>query len=145
MATVTPNPLVESMSGKAGNKVYYKRWDKLFMRQRVKGTNPNTEEQRSNRQSFTEAVKSWQALAEEEKSKYNKKARYLNMSGYNLYISGFMKERISAGYKYNSDNNISIYRKAPSAGMLRFPSVLASLHVRITFGNAVKPFQFSYS
>ncbi|MFH0975879.1 MAG: hypothetical protein V1874_08870 [Spirochaetota bacterium] len=144
MAIITLNPLFSKVSGRAGNVVWYKRLNTQCIRSYIIPCNPNTFTQRRNRQSFAKAVKSWQALAEEEKNKYNRKARNLNMSGYNLYISDFMKERIPAGYKYNSLNIISQQRKIPSAGMLRFPSVSASLHLRFTFRNAVKPHQFSY-
>jgi hypothetical protein len=144
MAITTLNPLVSKVSGRAGSVVWYKRQDTQYARRYVIPYNPDTIAQRSNRQSFADAVKSWQALTEEEKNKYNRKAHNTQMSGYNLYISDFMKEHIPAECKYNSDNNISQGRKIPSAGMLRFPSVSSSLHVRFTFGNAVKTLLFSY-
>jgi hypothetical protein len=144
MAIITLNPLVSKVSGRAGSVVWYKRLNTQCIRIYKIPRNPNTFAQKSNRQSFADAVKSWQALTEEEKNKYNRKAHNLNMSGYNLYISDFMKEHIPAGCKYNSDNNISQGRKTPYAGMLIFHSVSASLHVRFTFGSALKLLLFSY-
>ncbi len=84
-------PLIDSISGRFGNKVRYNRNNKPCVRTYVKPRNPNTLCQRINRHRFTDAVKSWQELNQEDKDKYNRKARYLNMSGYNLYISIYMK------------------------------------------------------
>jgi hypothetical protein len=144
MATATLNPVLTSISGRIGSVVFYSRYNKQCIRQYVIPRNPDTIAQRSNRQSFANAVKSWQALTEKEKNKYNRKASNLNMSGYNLYISDFMKDYIPAGRKYNSDNNISQGRTTPSTGMLIFHSVSASLMLRFIFGNAIKPLLFSY-
>jgi len=49
-------------------------------------TNPQTEAQQANRQKIADAVTAWQALTNEQKAVYNKKAISRRMSGYNLFI-----------------------------------------------------------
>ena len=95
MATVKLDALYKSVNGRLGNYVFYNRYDKLFARTHIIPQNPDTGEQRIVRKTFGNAVRSWQRLKDEEKNKYNKKARRLNISGYNLYISGYMKENIT--------------------------------------------------
>ena len=48
--------------------------------------NPQSISQLAWREAFSEAVAGWQALTPEQQAVYNKKARYENYSGYNLYI-----------------------------------------------------------
>jgi len=98
MATATPNILINSISGRLGNVVFYTR------RRAVNGTlrqcvrtyviprNPDTEAQHAVRRSFGDAVRSWQAMSPDEKYTYIRKARHLNMSGYNFYISKYLKQ-----------------------------------------------------
>jgi hypothetical protein len=127
MALVIPSPLIEYMSGKVGSIVCYRRWNKQYARQHVKQRESNTEAQKTMRHTFADAVKSWQVLIKNEKDKFNRRARHLNMSGYNLYISQYMKKSISAVRKASGI--------ASSSLMLRFPSVSPSLHVRFTEPN----------
>ncbi len=91
MATATPNILISSIRGRIGNVVFYKRQGTQCVRLHVIPRNPNTEAQRAVRLSFGNAVRSWQAMSADERYAYNRKARYLNMSGYNLYISNYIK------------------------------------------------------
>jgi len=58
--------------------------------------NPKTTDQEANREKFKNAVQSWQSLEEEEKEEWREKAKKknLNMSGYNLYISLYMLDKI---------------------------------------------------
>lgn len=113
MAAALTNILIKSISGKIGNVVFYSRRRTasgtitLCVRAHVIPRNPNTEAQRSVRRSFADAVYSWQALPDEEKYAYNKKARYLNLSGYNLYISNYLKskKRILADTPANEQNS----------------------------------------
>lgn len=53
-------------------------------------SNPQTEDQQANRSNFANAVSGWQGLSESEKMSYNESAKFLNMSGYNLYIRRYM-------------------------------------------------------
>ncbi len=91
MATATPNILINSISGKIGNVVFYMNRGRQCVRTHVIPRNPDTEAQRAVRRSFGDAVRSWQTMTEDERSVFNRKARYLNMSGYNLYISIYLK------------------------------------------------------
>lgn len=53
--------------------------------------NPRTAEQQAWRSDFADAVASWQSLTNEEKKEYNSKAQGKKMSGYNLYISNYLR------------------------------------------------------
>ncbi len=96
MATAKPNILINSISGKIGNVVFYMNRGRQCARLYVIPRNPDTESQRAVRRSFGDAVRSWQVMLPDEKYSYNRKARYLNMSGYNLYISNYLKKVIHA-------------------------------------------------
>ena len=76
--------------------------------------NPDTAAQKEMRSTFADAVKSWQALTKEDKYRFSRKARGLNMSGYNLYLSGFIKEKISAGRKSISASGLKSYNETMS-------------------------------
>lgn len=56
---------------------------------------------------FAEAVRSWQVLPSDKKSEYNRKAKRVNISRYNLYISGQIKDKNSAV----SEEHFIIYNK----------------------------------
>jgi len=51
----------------------------------------HTEAQQTRREKFADAVAGWQSLTKEQKKFYNKSAIGLNMSGYNLYLSQYIK------------------------------------------------------
>jgi hypothetical protein len=51
----------------------------------------HTEAQQARRELFADAVLSWQNLTEEQKNSYNERAKYLQMSGYNLYLKKYLK------------------------------------------------------
>ncbi len=90
MATATPNILINSIRGRIGNVVFYTRRGRQCVRVHVIPRNPDTEAQRVVRRAFGDAVRSWQAMSPDEQYTYTRKARHLNMSGYNLFISGYM-------------------------------------------------------
>jgi len=99
MASIELDPMFNAVSGRLGNIVLYNRYDQQYARIYSMPVNPGTDGQRLIRRTFGDAVRSWQELTQPEKDKYNKKARRLPMSGYNLYISGYMKENImNAGF-----------------------------------------------
>jgi hypothetical protein len=93
MAIAIPNSMFDSFSKRIGNIVLYQRYNTQCMRSYVVPKNPDTIIQRQNRKRFADAVKSWQRLSPDEKYNYTRKARNKGMSGYNLYISSFMKEK----------------------------------------------------
>ena len=102
MATVTLNPLFESVSGRIGNAVFYRRGNTQCVRGYVVPGNPDTVLQRKTRAAFGSAVKSWQKMTSEEKYAYTRKARNLGMSGYNLFISAYIKGRMAVQRRYNA-------------------------------------------
>ncbi len=99
MATAVPGIIINSIRGRIGSLVFYKRMGTHCVRTHVIPRNPDTEAQRIVRRGFGNAVRSWQALTTDEKYTFNKRARYMNMSGYNLYISEYMKTNISPAVK----------------------------------------------
>ena len=126
MATATLNPLLRSISGRIGNVVFYRRHNKQCIRLYVVPRNPDTLLQRNVRRSFADAVKSWQSLTDEEKYKFTRKARRTHMSGYNLFISEFIKESISAGSR--PEERLSFTDLLNSSGIhIYIHSVSASL------------------
>jgi len=83
------------VSGHLGNFVYYNSYGREYIRVYTKPENPDTAKQKIVRKTFGDAVRSWQSLPSEQHQKYNKKARRLSLSGYNLYISIYMKDNLS--------------------------------------------------
>ncbi len=103
MAIATPNIMIRSIHGRIGNLVFYYRRRAVngagtqCVRMHVIPRNPDTEAQRRVRCAFRNAVLSWQSMTADEKYAFNRKARFMNMSGYNLYISQYMRSKIHAG------------------------------------------------
>lgn len=99
MATVILDPMYKEISGRTGGVVHYK-WKGIHcIRAYVVPVNPDTEKQRTNRNRFGLAAKSWRTLPETVKEMYNRKADKLKLdqSGYNLYVSDCMNGRVYAG------------------------------------------------
>ena len=94
MAIATTNIMIKSIHGRIGNLVFYYRNGVQCVRSYVVPCNPDTEAQRTVRRAFGDAVRSWQAMSADGRHAYNRKARFMNMSGYNLFISEFMKKDI---------------------------------------------------
>ncbi len=122
MATALTSPVLKAIHGRIGNLVFYYRNGKQCVRIHVIPRNPDTEFQRIVRRAFGNAVRSWQTMSGTERSAFNKKARYLNMSGYNLYISGYMKKNISAVYNGKISSSKS-FNGLPAESSNSFPSV----------------------
>jgi hypothetical protein len=125
MATATPSILINSISGKIGNVVFYTRLGTQCVRAHVVPRNPDTQAQRAVRRSFGDAVRSWQSLTPEDKHNYNRKARYLNMSGYNLYISNYMRRTLNAALQSGMPAACCSTATTPLS-FTRFPSVSES-------------------
>jgi len=94
MAKVKHPSYMPGSNGRTGDAVFYERKGVQCMRTYVVPVNPKTEKQRAHRGSFKDAVKAWQMLSSEEKMIYNKKAEdlKLSMSGYNLFLSGYIEQ-----------------------------------------------------
>ncbi len=95
MAIATPGPMIKSIHGRIGSLVFYYRNGRQCVRVHVMPRNPDTEAQRIVRRAFGDAVKSWQAMTDDQRYVFNRRTRYMNMSGYNLYISEYMITKIS--------------------------------------------------
>jgi hypothetical protein len=91
MASVTLNPLIRSISGRLCHIVYYQSHGRQFARCCVVPRNPDTAAQRSRRELFAAAVRSWQLLDDCTKDQWNKKAAGIHTRGYNLYVSSAMR------------------------------------------------------
>ena len=82
---------VTGMRGKLGNRVYYTRKGKIYSRRHVMPSNPRTGRQRERRSRFARAVRAWRGLDDDARAPWNRCARGMRMSGYNL----FMRESMS--------------------------------------------------
>ncbi|HOO72938.1 MAG TPA: HMG-box domain-containing protein [Spirochaetota bacterium] len=151
MATIALNPILTSISGTTGRLVFYTRNNKTIARALVKPRNPDTPAQRANRDRFRQAMASWKGLSDDEKNAYNHKAKRTGMTGHNLYISGWMKNRAQKtdtkpvletfpGYVADPPRNDEIYRrrvsryaptKEPSSPCF-YPSVTAPSSPRVS-------------
>ncbi len=115
MAKATPAPMIRSIHGRIGNMVFYFRNGRQCVRIHVIPRNPDTEAQRIIRRVFGDAVRSWQAMTDDERYVFNRKARYMTVSGYNLYISEYMRtgisrvsgEKIISGYSDHTAKPVS--------------------------------------
>ena len=92
MALVHCNPVIEGFSKKSGNLVFFISRGKCFVRRHVIPRNPRTERQQFGRAAFAEAVRRWQELPEYKKAQCSYKARMRRTSGYNLFISRFLRD-----------------------------------------------------
>lgn len=92
----TPSYIMEP-GGRMGDLVFYSCRGKVYTRMYTKPANPNTDKQKAVRKTFGDAVRSWQSLPADIQAKYNKKARRINLSGYNMYISQYMKGNLLSG------------------------------------------------
>lgn len=84
-------PVIDSISGKVGNRVYYLYGKQQCVRRYVIPRNPDTARQRMSKCNFAAAVSSWKNLSSEMKKEYDRDALPLRISGYNLYMSQFLK------------------------------------------------------
>jgi alpha-ketoglutarate-dependent taurine dioxygenase len=126
MAVIELNPAFTSAKGRLGRIVLYYRNGVQCARTHVVPRNPDTECQRQNRKTFADAVKSWQALSAEEKRSFNRKAMRKRMSGYNLFISQYMKSSCAGKEVITCPhiNSIELHKSDP----LRSVPVFHSMH-----------------
>jgi hypothetical protein len=125
MATATPNIMLKAISGRIGNVVFYTNRGRQCVRTYVVPRNPDTAAQRAVRRSFGDAVRSWQAMSQDEQYAYTRKARSLNISGYNLYISNYLKRAMQAvNYTpiYKQKSKVPSLKKLPSKPSHSFPT-----------------------
>ncbi len=122
MATATPNIMIKSISGRIGNLVFYQRRGIQCVRTYVIPRNPDTLAQKAMRRNFADAVLSWQSMTADERYAFTRKARNINMSGYNLYISLYMRTIISNN-AVTGNVLLPSFSAIPATTFNRFPSV----------------------
>ena len=96
MALATLHPMFMDTSGRMGWLVYYNRRGTQCVRRHVVPRNPDTVAQKLVRTGFRDAVHAWQVLPDSEKVQWNRKARYKNSTGYNMFVSNYMKQNLPA-------------------------------------------------
>ena len=96
MALITLNPMFTKVGGRMGSIVHYNRLGTQCVRRHVIPRNPDSAAQRLVRDSFRDAVALWQVMPMAERKDWNRRARYMHMSGYNLFISRYMKHAAGA-------------------------------------------------
>jgi hypothetical protein len=86
--------------GRFGGRVYYMKNGRACTRKHVVPANPRTRFQQHGRSRFARAVRGWRTLDDRQRDKWNARARHLNMSGYNLFISRCMgKAKVRRMYR----------------------------------------------
>ena len=129
MAKVTLNPMFRNVSGSMGRIVHYSRYGMQYCRIHVIPSNPRTECQQAVRATFADAVRSWQQLGPDEKAAFNRKARHKNLTGYNLYISIFMKSNMPAAVKNPAVGSREVFSRFSHSIPQAFSSVASPLLV----------------
>jgi len=84
------------ISGKLGGRVYYTRNGKVCSRRHITPHNPQTGRQQARRSRFAGAVLAWRGLGMETRTEWNRRARGLMMSGYNLFIREYISRPCEA-------------------------------------------------
>ncbi len=91
MAKVKLHPYLRTAHGGMGDLVFYRRYGKIYIKARTIPSNPRTEPQVKCRGNFGGGVKAWQVLPEEEKALYRNRAKRKKKSGYNLFMSEYLR------------------------------------------------------
>lgn len=123
MARVELAASFKSIHGSKGGMVFYSYNGRHYIRSRVTPRNPNTEAQVFVRRRFGDAVRAWQALGDEQKRRYNRRARMRSGKGYNLFISEYVKERMPSSRIVNAKGLLSAVKGPSSPEHLRNSSV----------------------
>jgi len=93
MATVRLTATITGLSGRVGDTIYYTCRRKTFQRAVSAQHDPKTPRQLAMRDAFRAAVRAWQALSADEKAELNRRAAKKLSTGYNLFLSAFMRAR----------------------------------------------------
>lgn len=78
--------MIAEAHGRLSLYVLFTLKGRIFARIHVIPANPRTKRQQEGRRRFREAVQSWRELDEAEKLLWNRRARKMPKSGYNLFI-----------------------------------------------------------
>ncbi len=85
-------------SGKRVEGFVFATWKgRTYVKRYAKPHNPRSEKQQRHRRLFREAVQSFRALLPEEKERLNREANARGITGLNLFMHRYMRERESAG------------------------------------------------
>ena len=91
MAKVTGPLMSLYASGAFAYAMVFAKWKGIdYTRQYTVPSNPQTENQVKVREYFTAAVAAWQAESQAAKDAWNKAASGQQMSGFNMYVSGYI-------------------------------------------------------
>jgi hypothetical protein len=90
---VTLNPVFESMRGNLDGIVYYTCHGKVRARLYAVPRDPRTVSQRACRDAFAHAIRAWRELSSDEKNYWMALGRRKKISGYNAFISAYLKEK----------------------------------------------------
>lgn len=86
--------LSEAASGKHVEGYVFASWKgRTYVKRYAKPHNPRSEKQQKHRRLFREAVQAYQALLPEEKDRLNHEANARKITGLNLFMSRYMRER----------------------------------------------------
>ena len=77
-------------SGRHGPLVFVVRGKTTYARRYKKPHDPKTPAQHAHRLRFMEAVQAWRALGDEGKARYNKRAKRMGRTGYNLFVGEYL-------------------------------------------------------
>ncbi len=91
MAITKLHPFLRTAHGGLDGLVLYRRYGKTCIKRRTIPFNPRTEPQVKCRGNFSGSVKAWQVLPEEEKNLYRVRAKRKKKSGYNLFMSEYLR------------------------------------------------------
>ena len=125
MARILLPSYLKEARGRMQDAVLCRRRGREYMRPYLVPRNPDTPAQRAVRGSFRDAVHAWQAMSTGEKNQWNFRARYKAATGYNLFMSHYMKQTCSASYRSASSKQAGSYSTVSLPQ--RFPSVGNSL------------------
>lgn len=91
MAKAKLHPFLKTMHGGFDGLVLYRRYGKTYIKIRTIPFNPRTEPQVKCRGNFGGGVKAWQVLPDGEKNIYRARAKRKKRSGYNLFMSEYLR------------------------------------------------------
>ncbi len=141
MAQVELKPALTACHGRMDGLVFVNRLGKQHVRMYTKPSNPNTPAQRERRGTFRDAVHAWQALPDTEKERWKAKAASRKRTGYNLFVSRFLRggadisgqsgvEESGRGYSSSADGIRQVCRDRSTPLSPHSNSVIPPLPVR---------------
>ncbi len=115
MAGTKLHPFLRTAHGGLEGLVLYRRYGKTYIKRRTIPANPRTEPQVKCRGNFSGSVKAWQVLPEEEKNMYRLRAKRKKKSGYNLFMSEYLRGIVPGSPVTSSGSGVTVDIAAVSA------------------------------